>query len=174
MLKNNNDNQNIIVVDYGDQHFDWCALLLDKLQEYVVWLDPLWHNFITPGFGASEIKEYLMDYLLDDLFFKVVLDENNTDTNNVIWLAIGHFECIDWWKEYKWRSIFSLDELIVDSKYRSSGIWTILIDIMESETKKRDVNEIHIWVFWRNKSAMDFYSKKGYEIRLATLVKRLP
>lgn len=160
----------ITIKNYENNFFDWCSRLLDKLQEYVVWLDPLGHNFIVPGFWKSEIERYLKDYQLTDLFFKVAIDNI---TNNVIGLAIGHFEYLEWWIEYKWRAIFSLDELIVDNTYRGSWVWTMLMEIMETEVKEKEVNEIHIWVFWRNKSAMDFYSKKGYDIRLATLVKKL-
>ena len=155
---------------YQEEDFLVAAELMDKLQDYLIPLDPLHRLARDEDYGKNYTK------LLIDKITKnngvIYLAETE---NKSVGLAAGIIE--DASVEDAWGSIPSrsgrIIELIVDEKQRGQNIGKKLMMETEKFLTENNCDVIRVEVFEPNKSAYEFYKKLGYNDRIIDLIKKV-
>ena len=120
-------------------------------------------------------KEFIpMEYLInkmtvkfrEDRWYKILteIDDRNVayvyEEGNIIkgFMTIG--DCRDDDKNIK---AFELWSLYIDPLFQRHHIGTKMVDFCIAEARNKDRQEIIVWVLEKNKNAINFYNKKGFQ-----------
>ncbi|WP_457644187.1 GNAT family N-acetyltransferase [Persephonella sp.] len=68
------------------------------------------------------------------------------------------------WKDLHGREVGEIHELAVKKKFWGKGIGKILLEEALKHLKEKGKKEIGLWVGRKNKKAIDFYKKYGFQI----------
>lgn len=158
------------IIEYEDKYLEDVRNLLTELEEYIVSIDEDALDQVHP--------EYHEKMALLDL--EEVKNNNGKcflaiENDKVIGLVMGTIRKYDKYDylDYKCPKEGEITELVVSSKYRSSGVGGALIDKLEEYFKTNDCEYVLVDVFAYNKNAISFYDKKGYHPRMYGEIKKL-
>lgn len=102
--------------------------------------------------GAQNLSDFTSNESLGRLYL-VKYQENNI---GYIVLSFGFSF------EYKGRDAF-IDEFFIKSAYRNQGIGKLTMDFIESESRRLNINAVHLEVEPHNSNANRLYLNKGYQ-----------
>ena len=156
--------------NYKESNFDDLKLCLEKLQDFVVELDPLKRLRRPSTFG----KKYTQNLV------KKISKQNGEiilakDKKKIVGFVVGVIEkqpksdlleCIP-------TKSGRVSELFVSDKYRGCGIGKQLMQRMEKYFKSKKCDVIRIEVFAPNIDAHKFYQQMGYDDRAIHLIKKI-
>lgn len=93
------------------------------------------------------------------------------DNEKIVGLVVGLINN-DETEEYDFKAPKRgrITELIVDKEYRGKQIGKQLLDTMKEYLKSIECEKILIAVFGYNESAIKFYEKNGYHIRMIDMI----
>ena len=158
------------IIEYNDKYLEDVKDLLVELEEYIISID------------ADDLDQLHPDYR--DKMAKLDLEEvkNNNgkcylaiDNEKAVGLIMGYVRYYDEndYLDYKCPKSGEISELIISKDYRGKSIGKQLIDKMEEYFKEIGCEFVFLDVFAYNKSAINFYEKKGYHPRMLIDVKKL-
>ena len=151
---------------------DWHEVvgLMNKLQDFLINLDPL--NIIRrmDGYGESYTKRFLekveknkgaiyiaeIDGCIIGLIGGIIEKQTEEDLLEFAPVKSGR-----------------VLEVIVDEKFRGKNIGSLLMKKMEGYFKENNCDIARVEVFNQNHSAHNFYKKFGYEDRMIDAMKKL-
>ncbi len=144
--------------------------LMNKLQDYLISIDPLKRMRRLPGYGENYTGQLLTKtrnndgiIYLAEIGNKVVgciagIIEKQSKAD-----LLGHFPFKDG----------RILELIVDENYRGQNIGAKLMGSIEEYFKKMNCDVVRVEVFKPNFNAFQFYKKINYNERVIDLIKKL-
>jgi len=155
---------------YGESCFDDLALCAEKLQDFLVKIDPLGLLCRMPGFRKPYSKNMI----------KKVKDNNGIiilayDKNEVVGYVAGIIErkTKEDLLEVKPIKECKILDLFVFEKCRGLGLGKKLMKMAEDYFKKKSCKKANIDVFEPNTYAHNFYRKLGYSDRVIEMIKEL-
>jgi|WetSurMetagenome_2_1015567.scaffolds.fasta_scaffold349426_2 ribosomal protein S18 acetylase RimI-like enzyme len=155
---------------FEDRDFSAAAEFMNKLQDYLIPLDPLHRLVRNEGYGEAYAKS-LLDKIAKNRGVIYLAEAGDKPVG----LAAGIIE--DASPEDAWGSIPSksgrIIELIVDEKQRGQNIGKELMVEIEKYLIDNGCDVIRVEVFEPNKTAHDFYKKLGYNDRVIDLIKKV-
>lgn len=156
-----------MIIEYDEKYDEEIKDLFVELQEHISKLDKEEYNVLT-----DECHDNLFDNTLKeikDYEGKMFL---MLQKGRVVGLVVGviNNDEIDNY-DFKAPKRGRITELIVSKKYRSSGIGAKLLERMESYLTSVGCKSILIGVFAYNDSAIKFYERNGYHIRMTDMIK---
>ena len=160
----------IVIREYIEQDFQEIEEFMEKLQDYLVAIDPLRRLRRNAGYNRSYTEGFL---------------RRVKDGNGMIFLAevegaavglIGGIieqqsdeellACVP-------STIGEVIELIVDERFRGNDIGALLMKRMERFFVEKQCDTLWVEVFRPNESAHGFYEKCGYHDRMIGMIKPL-
>lgn len=158
------------IIEYEEKYLEDVRDLLVELEEYIITIDKDELDQIHPEYrekmaiiDLEEVKTY------DGKCYLAI------ENDKAIGLIMGCIEPYDKYDylDYKCPKRGTINELIITSKIRNSGVGQLLIDKMEDYFKSVGCEYILVDVFAYNENAIRFYNKKGYHSRMYTSIKKL-
>lgn len=116
---------------------------------------------------APEYKEMLKNK------GKVVLVAVDSDTGEVVGFADASLKRVKGRSELCDRCTMYIDAVGVDERRRSQGIGKKLFEAVKQLAKKSGAQSLELMVWEFNRSAFDFYTKEGMNVRSMTLEEKL-
>lgn len=156
-----------MIIDYESKYDEQIKDLFFELQQYIVALDKEKYNIIT-----DEFKEKYFAKTIEDIKSnsgKILLAEENSEIVGLVAGIINNDECADY--DFKVPKRGRITELIVSENCRSKGVGTLLLKAMERYLHSIGCKDILISVFAYNESAVNFYEKNGYRVRVIDMMK---
>ncbi|BFP43491.1 hypothetical protein FGF1_43360 [Flavobacteriaceae bacterium GF1] len=105
----------------------------------------------------------LLDFTSNEMLGRLYLITHGEENIGYIVLSFGFSF------EYNGRDAF-IDELYIKQPFRSKGIGKLAMDFVESESKKLNINAVHLEVEPHNSNANQLYRSKGYQPNGRTLL----
>lgn len=136
-------------------------LELKDLEEVFELLNELYENKIEYSIFVEKYKLSLKD----DNFYGIVAVENNKVVGVLISRLINRLA--------KKKNILFIDDLIVNEKYRNTGIGKILIKDATDYAVNKDCESIELTSLISNSNAHRFYENNGFEKRQYKFKKHL-
>ncbi len=156
-----------MIIDYKPEYAEDMKNLLEELQHYIASIDKEKHNIVS-----SDFKDYYFKETMDEV------EKNNgriflmKDDNKIVGLVIGLINNENMEEPgFKAPKRGRVTELIVTKEYRSKGYGKILLKKMEDYLKSQGCQGILIEVFAYNESALNFYERNGYHLRMTEVTK---
>lgn len=158
------------IEEIQEKHFEGIKDLLVELQEHIVEIDNFHLNILS-----KDYREKYFEYMLKDR------EENQgkvfvaTKNEKVVGMIAGFVQNYDTRDklDYSCPKKGIVAELVVSKMERCGGVGSMLINAMEKYFKAIGCEYSQIDVFAQNKTAKEFYDKKGYENRMLTMFKKL-
>ena len=157
-----------MVIDYNSKYDNDIKDLLYELQEYIMTIDKEEYNIISREYKddyfakvMKEVKEYQG---------KIMLYEENNIIMGLIIGCINNEEINDF--DFKAPMRGRITEFVVGKEYRRKNIGQKLFNAMEDYLKELGCQDILIGVFAYNESALKFYKKNGYHLRMTEMIKK--
>ena len=113
---------------------------------------------------SEEGKEYFLDLINNHYVIVAELD------NNVVGYLAGSIEEKGSYVEIQYGEI---NNMFIDDKYRGNGIGKLLINNFKEYCKSKEISNIKVVASYKNKNAIEFYRKNGFEefdITLTTII----
>lgn len=153
---------------YQKTDFNSLAKCMEKLQDFLIRLDPLKRLQRAQGYGKLYTEDLLKKIAKHDGI--IILAQTQ---EKVVGCAAGIIE-----KQSKTDLLDCVPtktgrilEIFVSEDCRGQGIGKELMKQMEEYIKQKKCDVIRIEVFEPNKSAHEFYKKRGYSDRIIDLIK---
>ena len=157
-----------MIIDYENKYEEDVKNLLEELQHYIASIDKEKYNIVSPDFKDYYFKETVKE--VEEKNGKIFLLQ---DDNKIVGLVVGliNNEAGDLEPGFRAPKRGRITELIVTKKYRSKGYGKILLNKMEAYLKEQGCQDILIGVFAYNESALNFYERNGYHLRMTEVTK---
>lgn len=136
-------------------------LELKDLEEVFELLDELYENKIEYSIFTQKYKAILKD----NNFYGIVAVENNKVVGVLISRVINRLA--------KKKNILFIDDLIVNEKYRNTGIGKLLIQDATNYAISKDCGALELTSMIENVNAHKFYENNGFEKRQYKFKKHL-
>lgn len=157
-----------MVIEYEAKYEEEIKDLLVELQEHIVQIDKEHYNVV----GSNYKEEYFHKTIeeIEKYKGKMYLYKEKEE---IVGLVVGliNNEEIDTF-DFKAPKRGRISELVVLKKCRQKGYGKILLNAMEKYLKSVGCQDILIGVFAYNESAIKFYEKNGYHIRMTEMTKK--
>jgi len=156
-----------MIVEYNSKYDNDIKGLLYELQEYIMNIDKEGYNVISYEYKDDYFSKVMKE--INGYKGKIMLYELN---NKIVGLIVGYInnEKIDDY-DFKVPKRGRISELVVSKEYRGCGIGQKLFKKMEEYLKDQGCLSILIGVFAYNESAIKFYEKNGYHLRMSDMIK---
>lgn len=156
-----------MIIDYDKKYEENVKELLVELQEHIQNIDKEGYNVLTKDFRKMCFEKILTE--VQDNNGKILLYKEN---NEIIGLIIGivNNEKVDTY-DFKAPKRGRITELVVSKKSRKKGVGTLLLNKMEEYLKSISCEDILIEAFAYNESAIKFYEKNNYHMRVLDMTK---
>ena len=155
-----------MVIEYDSKYDEQIKDLLVQLQQYIADIDKEGYNIV-----GDEYREKYFAKTIEDVKKcngKILLFKEN---GKIVGLIVGLINNDETEKfDFKAPKRGRITELIVDSEYRGKQIGKQLLDAMKEYLKSIECKKILIAVFGYNESAIKFYEKNGYHIRMIDMI----
>lgn len=157
-----------MIIEYESKYDEEVKNLFVELQEHIVQIDKEHYNVV----GNNCRQEYFNKTIEEIARYngKMYLYKENEEICGLIVGLINNEE-IDTY-DFKTPKRGRITELVVLSKYRKKGYGKILLNSMEKYLKSVGCRDVLIGVFAYNDSAIRFYERNGYHIRMTEMVKK--
>ena len=157
----------IMIIEYDKKYDEHIKDLLVELQEHIQNIDLEGYNILTDEFRESYFLKTMDE--IKKCNGKILIYK---EENNIVGLVIGLINNdAEETYEFKAPKRGRITELIVSKNNRSSGIGTKLLNAMENDLKSIGCKDILLGVFAYNESAIKFYEKNGYHVRMTDMTK---
>lgn len=159
------------IIEYNEIYMNGVKDLLCELQEYIVSLDEYKIQKMSDNY-----RDYYFDYLMENVKNNDGIVYVAVEDSSVLGFIVGTIIKADEIDELTVDSSIikgRIEELCVTSKVRSSGIGTLLMEKIEEYLKNKGCKYIYIEVFGPNTNAINFYNKKGYNMRSLEVIKKV-
>ncbi len=158
-----------MIIDFSEKYSEEVKNLLLELQEHIEEIDQEGYNIVGQNFKEECFKKMLNE--VDSSGGKILLYvENNIACGMCVGLINNEREETF---EFKAPKRGRITELIVSKNHRSKGIGKILLNAMEEHLKGEGCEDILLGVFAYNESAIKFYEKNGYHVRMLDMTKKI-
>ncbi|WP_457642130.1 GNAT family N-acetyltransferase [Persephonella sp.] len=145
-LQNNSKNISYKLVDYYE---NLKKNLIDVLFE--AYLD--FPEYGEPSYKSA--KRYINWLRNHSTLFKIILIDNT---------PVGFVAADANWKDTYGKNVGEIHELAVKKDYWGYGIGKILLEEALKHLKEKEKNTIGLWVGKKNKKAIEFYKKYGFQV----------
>jgi GNAT superfamily N-acetyltransferase len=158
------------IIEYEDKYLEDVRDLLTELEEYLVSIDKDDLDHVHPEYHekmALVSLENVKDH--DGKCYLAVED------GKAIGLIIGTIPPYDEYDylDYKCPKRGVIDELIVTSKVRSTGVGKELMKTLEDYFISKGCEYVLVDIFAYNENAINFYGRRGYHNRMHVGIKKL-
>ena len=113
---------------------------------------------------SEEGKEYFTDLIKNHYVIVAILD------NNIVGYLAGSIEEKGSYVEVQYGEI---NNMIIDDKYRGYGIGKSLINNFKEYCKSNNIENIKVVASYKNRNAIEFYRKNGFEEFDVTLTTKI-
>ncbi len=155
-----------MVVEYKTEYDEKIKDLLVELQQYLADIDKEGYNIV----GVDYREKYFhktMESVKENNGKILLYEENNTIVGLIVGIVNNDATMTyDFHAPKRGR----ITELVVSKEYRHKNIGKKLLDSMKDYLKGIGCEKILIAVFGYNDSAINFYSKNGYHIRMLDMI----
>jgi len=103
---------------------------------------------------SKEGKEYFFDLIKNHYVIVATID------NIIVGYLAGSIEEKGSYVEVQYGEI---NNMIINDKYRGLGIGRLLIDNFKEYCKTKNISNIKVVASYKNKNAIEFYHKNGFE-----------
>lgn len=160
----------INIKKYSSENFQDLIFCMEKLQDYIVKIDPLELNIKTKDYWNNYTKILLENVKKNNWIIYMIFDEKIC-----IWCVAWIIEVPDKNDAYEIKDIktWNIIELFIDENYRWQKLWQKLMDLMEKYFKENNCDYSYIDVFSPNIKAYNFYVKLWYGDRMVTMSKKI-
>ena len=114
-------------------------------------------------FDLTMGEKNLLGFTSNEMLGRLYLVKSREENIGYIVLSFGFSF------EYNGRDAF-IDELYIKPPFRSKGIGKLAMDFVESESKKLNINAVHLEVEPHNGKAKQLYRDRGYKPNGRTLL----
>ena len=155
-----------MIVEYNSKYDEYIKDLLVQLQQYLADIDKEKYNIVGDGY-----REKYFDKTIEEVKKcngKIMLYKDNEKIAGLIVGLINNDETERY--DFKAPKRGRITELVVDKEYRGRQIGKKLLDEMTNYLKSIGCEKILIAVFGYNESAIKFYEKNGYHIRMIDMI----
>ena len=155
-----------MIIDYNSKYDEQIKDLLVQLQQYLADMDKEGYNIV-----GNEYKEKYFTKTMEEVKKcngKIMLYKDNEKIVGLIVGLINNDETERY--DFKAPKRGRITELIVDKEYRGKQIGKQLLAEMNKYLKSIGCEKILIAVFGYNESAIEFYEKNGYHIRMIDMI----
>ena len=158
----------ITIRQYREKDRGTLVSFMDKLQDYLILIDPL--HRLRRGKNYGEIYTgRLLSKIAKEQGIIFFAEENKLP----IGVIVGVFEIQE--KDNLLECIPTktgrIQDLFVDEHYRSRGVGKLLMGALEDYFKKKKCTIIKVEVFAPNSKAHQFYGHYGFEDRVVDMIK---
>ena len=155
-----------MVIEYDSKYDEQIKDLLVQLQQYIADIDKEGYNIVGDAYREKYFAKTIED--VKKCNGKILLFKENGKIVGLIVGLINNDEAEKF--DFKAPKRGRITELIVDSEYRGKQIGKQLLDAMKEYLKSIECKKILIAVFGYNESAIKFYEKNGYHIRMIDMI----
>ena len=155
-----------MIIEYNSKYDEQIKDLLVQLQQYLADMDKEGYNIV-----GNEYKEKYFTKTMEEVKKcngKIMLYKDNEKIVGLIVGLINNEETEQY--DFKAPKRGRITELIVDKEYRGKQIGKQLLAEMNKYLKSIGCDKILIAVFGYNESAIKFYEKNGYHIRMIDMI----
>lgn len=155
-----------MIIEYNSKYDEQIKDLLVQLQQYLADMDKEGYNIV-----GNEYKEKYFAKTMEEVKKcngKIMLYKDNEKIVGLIVGLINNDETEQY--DFKAPKRGRITELIVDKEYRGKQIGKQLLAEMNKYLKSIGCEKILIAVFGYNESAIEFYEKNGYHIRMIDMI----
>ena len=155
-----------MIIEYNSKYDEQIKDLLVQLQQYLADMDKEGYNIV-----GNEYKEKYFTKTMEEVKKcngKIMLYKENEKIVGLIVGLINNDETEQY--DFKAPKRGRITELIVDKEYRGKQIGKQLLAEMNKYLKSIGCEKILIAVFGYNESAIGFYEKNGYHIRMIDMI----
>jgi len=155
-----------MIIEYNSKYDEQIKDLLVQLQQYLADMDKEGYNIV-----GNEYKEKYFTKTMEEVKKcngKIMLYKDNEKIVGLIVGLINNDETERY--DFKAPKRGRITELIVDKEYRGKQIGKQLLAEMNKYLKSIGCEKILIAVFGYNESAIEFYEKNGYHIRMIDMI----
>jgi GNAT superfamily N-acetyltransferase len=163
-----------VIREYQDADFQHLAICMESLQQYMVNIDPYGLNICRSWFWEAYAEKTLKKVSWWD--WKIFCAFSN---DKMIWCIAWVIEeaesdnLSDPAREYISKKSGETLELIIMPESRGTGVWKLLIGVMENYFRSQGCEYATLGVFGTNTNAREFYEKQWYSDRLVVMSKPL-
>ena len=155
-----------MVLEYDLKYDEDIKDLLVQLQQHLADIDKEKFNIVGDGYREKYFEKTLEE--VKKCNGKILLYKDNEKIVGLIVGLINNDETERY--DFKAPKRGRITELIVDKEYRGRQIGKKLLDEMTNYLKSIGCEKILIAVFGYNESAIKFYEKNGYHIRMIDMI----
>ena len=155
-----------MIVEYDSKYDEDIKDLLVQLQQYLADIDKEKFNIVGDGYREKYFEKTLEE--VKKCNGKILLYKDNEKIVGLIVGLINNDETERY--DFKAPKRGRITELIVDKEYRGKRIGKQLLDEMTNYLKSIGCEKMLIAVFGYNESAIKFYEKNGYHIRMIDMI----
>lgn len=160
----------INIKKYENSDFENLVLCMEKLQDYIVWIDDENINIRKKSYWKNYTNNLIKKINKNNWIIYLVYDKKSVVW--CIWLIIEKVSDEDK-IEINLHKIWVILELFVDENYRWQKIGQKLMELAENYFKENGCEYSYIDVFAKNTNACNFYEKYWYKTRMITMYKKI-
>lgn len=155
-----------MIIEYDSKYDEQIKDLLVELQQYLADMDIEGYNIVGNGYREQYFIKTMEEVKKSN--GKILLYKDNEKIVGLVVGLINNDETDRY--DFKAPKRGRITELIVDKEYRGKQIGKQLLDAMKEYLKSVKCEKILIAVFGYNESAIKFYEKNGYHIRMIDMI----
>ena len=155
-----------MILEYDSKYDEDIKDLLVQLQQYLADIDNEGYNIVGDEYREKYFNKTIEDVKKND--GKILLYKDNDKIVGLIIGIINNNETERY--AFKAPRRGRITELVIDKKYRGKGIGKELLLKMKEYLKSNGCEKIMIEVFGYNESAIRFYKKNGFHIRMIDMI----
>lgn len=155
-----------MIIEYDSKYDEQIKDLLVQLQQHLADIDKEGYNIVGNDYREKYFTKTMEE--VQKCNGKILLFKDNEKIVGLIVGLINNEETERY--DFKAPKRGRITELIVDKEYRGKQIGKQLLDAMKDYLKSIECEKILIAVFGYNESAIKFYEKNGYHIRMIDMI----
>lgn len=155
-----------MIIEYDSKYDEQIKDLLVQLQQHLADMDKEGYNIVGNDYREKYFTKTLEE--VEKCNGKILLFKENEKIVGLIVGLINNDEIERY--DFKAPKRGRITKLIVDKEYRGKQIGKQLLDAMKEYLKSNKCEKILIAVSGYNESAIKFYEKNGYHIRMIDMI----
>jgi len=155
-----------MIVEYCSIYDEEIKDLLVELQQYLSDIDKEGYNIVGDDYREKYFEKTMEE--IKNCEGKILLFRED---EKVVGLVVGLVNNDEMFRfDFKAPKRGRITELVVSKEYRGRGIGNELLEDMKAYLKSIGCQKIMIAVFGYNESAIKFYEKNGYHVRMIDMI----
>lgn len=158
------------IIKYSEKYFKDIVSCIEKLQDFIIEIDPHKLNIRTENYWENAINNLLEKVKKENwIIYVAIFDEK------VVWFIawVMWFTEDEYKDEFKYVKMWYILELFIDENYRWQKIWQLLMEEIERYFKENDCEYSYVNVFAQNIWAWKFYEKSWFSNRMISMSKKI-